>query len=72
MFSIKHDNALAGLQKLLGTSDEFSNPNFASAYIFELRKDEDGNYYVRLLHKNNKYPEEEIELTPVSVLSKLV
>ncbi len=67
----KHDNVLAGMQKLLETSDEFENPNFASAYVFELRRDAQERYYVQVLHKNNKYPDEEIKLSPVSVLGNL-
>ena len=44
------------MQKLLGTSDTFLNPNFGSAFIFELRKDKHHNYFVRVLNKNTLYP----------------
>ena len=47
---------MAGMQKLLGTSDTFLNPNFGSAFIFELRKDKRHNYFVRVLNKNTLYP----------------
>ena len=51
-----HDNYNSGMQKLLETSDKFLNPNFASAYVFELRKDKCDNYFVKVLYKNDKYP----------------
>jgi hypothetical protein len=40
----------------LGTSDVFDNPNFASAYIFELRQAKCDKYYIRVLYKNDIYP----------------
>ena len=47
---------MAGMQKLLETSDKFINPNFGSAFIFELRRDRQYNYYVKVLNKNDVYP----------------
>lgn len=44
---------MSGLQKLLGTSRDFAQPNFASSFVFELRADSANNYFVHLLHKNN-------------------
>ena len=43
---------MAAMQRLLGTSDKFVNPNFGSAFIFELRMDKRNNYFVRVLNKN--------------------
>ena len=54
------------MQKILNTSNIFDQPHFASGFIFELRNDTKGNYYVQVLYKNNK-PWEPIELTPVRV-----
>lgn len=42
------------MQKLLGTSTNFVQPNFASSFVFELRTDSANNYYVKVLYKNNK------------------
>lgn len=61
-----HDNYVAGMQKLLNTSTEFIQPEFASGFVFELRKDSDNNYYVKVFYKNNKYPDPD-ELEPVTV-----
>lgn len=46
------------MQRLLGTSDTYSNPKFGSAFIFELRKSllSTKEYYVRVLNKNTIYP----------------
>ena len=51
-----HDNYYAGIQKLMSVSDEFVQPNYGSAFIFELRQDNCNNYYVRVLNKNTEYP----------------
>lgn len=45
------------MQKLLGFSDDYKNPEFASSYIFELRKDRESNFYVKVLFRNDKFNE---------------
>ena len=62
----KHDNYVAGLQKLLNTSTQFLQPDFTSGFVFELRKDAAGNYYVQVFYKNNK-ANDPISLTQVTV-----
>jgi hypothetical protein len=49
---------MAAMQRLLGTSEKFVNPNFGSAFIFELRQSKifRTQYYVRVLNKNTLYP----------------
>ena len=61
-----HDYFIGGMQKLLGTSNIFANPNFASAFVFELRKDKCDQYFVKVLYKNDVYPGGVI-LDPVKV-----
>ncbi|CAF0770893.1 unnamed protein product [Brachionus calyciflorus] len=61
-----HDNYVSGMQKILNTSTNFVQPNFASGFVFELRNDTSGNYYIQVLYKNNK-PWEPDHLTPVKV-----
>lgn len=63
---LKHDNYIAGMQKLLNTSTNFVQPDFASGFVFELRQDSNGTYYVRVLFKNNK-ASEPIALNPVAI-----
>jgi hypothetical protein len=70
MFS-QHDTYMAAMQRLLGTSDKFVNPNFGSAFIFELRMDKRRNYFVRVLNKNTIYPGA-IRFDPVKIEGKLV
>lgn len=48
------------MQKLLNTSTNFVQPNFASGFVFELRQDKFGKYYVQILSKNNEYPSPEV------------
>ena len=55
MYSI-HDTYMAGMQRLLGTSEKYVNPNYGSAFVFELRKDSRQKYFVRVLNKNTVYP----------------
>ena len=54
------------MQKLLGTSKDYVNPNFGSAYVFELRKDKCKNYFIKVLYKNDNYPGE-VHMNPVRV-----
>jgi hypothetical protein len=61
---------MAAMQRLLGTSDKFVNPNFGSAFIFELRMDKRRNYFVRVLNKNTIYPGA-IRFDPVKIEGKL-
>ncbi|CAF0785670.1 unnamed protein product [Brachionus calyciflorus] len=55
-----HDNNVAGMQKILNTSNKFVQPEFASGFVFELRKDVENNYYVQVFSKNNKFNEPNI------------
>ena len=57
-YFVQHDNYMAGMQRLLGHSDTFVNPNFGSAYIFELRMSKlfYQDYFVRILLKNTVFP----------------
>ena len=57
-FLFKHDVYLAAMQRLLGTSEKYVNPNFGSAFIVELRQSKTfpDQYYVRVLNKNTLYP----------------
>ena len=64
---LKHDNYITGIQKLLKTTKKFTNPNFASAFIIELRRDDDNNYYVRVLYKNENYPHEPIQFQSLTI-----
>ena len=59
---------MAAMQRLLGTSSLFLNPNFGSAFIFELRRTNTGleKYFVKVLLKNSKYPGN-IKLKPVKI-----
>ena len=59
------------MERLLGTSDTFVNPNFGSALIFELRMDKHRKYFVRVLSKNTIYPGA-IRFDPVKIEGKLV
>jgi hypothetical protein len=67
----QHDTYMTAMQRLLGTSDTFVNPNYGSAFIFELRKDENENYFVRVLKKNTIYPGA-IRFDPVEIQGKLI
>jgi len=51
---------------LLGIAETCPQPNFAASYIFELRQDNAGKYYVRVLDKNNYYPGN-IKFAPVAI-----
>ena len=59
------------MQRLLAYSEpeEFLNPNFGSAFIFELHKDTSNNYFVKVLYKNDPYPQE-INLIPFEIDGK--
>jgi len=63
-----HDNYMAAMQKLLGYSKVFTDPHFATSYIFELRQRlTSKQYFIRVLHKNDLYPFEKIEFKPVTI-----
>ena len=62
---------MTAMQRLLGTSDTFVNPNYGSAFIFELKMDENENYFVRVLKKNTIYPGA-IRFDPVEIQGKLI
>ena len=62
----KHDTYTLGLEKLLNTSI-LVQPNFAASFVFELRCDQEGNYFVKVLFKDDLYPIEPIKLKPVTV-----
>ena len=63
----KHDTYMAGLQKIFYmSSTNFTIPDFASSYVYELRNDTRGNYYVQMLFKNNK-AYDPITLTPIAI-----
>jgi hypothetical protein len=55
-FFSQHGKYMIAMQRLLGTSDTFFDTYYGSAFIFELRMDENGNYFVRVLKKNTIYP----------------
>ena len=61
-----HDNYIAGMQKILGTSETFVDPKFGSAFVFELRRDKCGKYFVKVFNKNDYYPGL-VTLNPVKV-----
>lgn len=61
-----HDNYIAAMQKLLDFSDIYKNPEFASSYVFELRKDSSSNYFVKILFRNDKF-NEGINYRPVTI-----
>ena len=55
------------MHKLLNPSTkEFFIPDYASGFIFELRNDTGGNYYVQVLLKNTK-PSDPIVIYPVQI-----
>ena len=54
------------MQKLLDFSDIYKNPEFASSYVFELRKDSSSNYFVKILFRNDKF-NEGINYRPVTI-----
>jgi len=54
------------MQKLLDISDTFVQPNWACAFIFELRKDKHERFYVRILNKNQPYTDS-IKFEPVAI-----
>lgn len=63
----KHDDNLAALYKIFNpTKTDFFFIQFGAGFIFELRNDTKGNYYVQLLLKNSK-PTDPIELKPISI-----
>ncbi len=62
---------MTAMQRLLGTSDTFVNPNYGSAFIFELRMDKHRKYFVRVLKKNTIYPGA-IRFDPVEIQGKLI
>ena len=47
-------------------------PNFAASYIFELRQDNAGKYYVRVLNKNQYYPGDIIKFVPVTIKGNFI
>ncbi|CAF0793743.1 unnamed protein product [Brachionus calyciflorus] len=61
------DYYLSGLQRLMSTTSKFTQPNFGAAFIFELRKDSNGNHFVQTLWKDNAF-NESITFNPVNVL----
>jgi hypothetical protein len=64
---------MAAMQKLLGFSDKFTDPHFASSYIFELRQHKVSHEcFVRILHKNDLYPFEQIKFNPVKIAGILL
>lgn len=63
---LKHDTYVSAVQKILNTSDVFVQPEYVSGYIFELRNDTSGNFYVQVLYKNNK-PNDPITFEPVTI-----
>lgn len=66
----KHDTYVAAIHKLFNpVNTTFFRPDFCSGYIFELRNDTSGNYYVQILLKNSK-PSEPITLTPINIAGK--
>ena len=62
----KHDSNIVALQKLLNTTTKFKQPNYVSSFVFELRNDTKGAYYVQVLYKDQK-PSDPIVLTPVAI-----
>lgn len=71
-FILKHDIYISGIHKLFNTSGLFKQPPFGSALIIELRKDkQSGNYYIKVLSKDNIYPEPD-QLNPVKIYGKLI
>ena len=55
------------MHKLFNPSTtEYFLPIFGSGYIFELRNDTSGNYYVQVLLKNSK-PNDPISINPVKI-----
>lgn len=58
--------------KILNPSKtEFFHPEFASGYIFELRNDTHGNFYVQVLLKNGK-PNDPINIEPVQIEGSII
>jgi len=67
---LKHDTYVAAMQKLLNTSTIFAQPKYVSGFIFELRNDSIGNYYVQVLQKNET--SENVAPIPVNVYGKFL
>lgn len=48
------------------SATNFTIPEYASGYIFELRNDTKGNFYVKILFKNSKLSDP-IAIEPVKI-----
>ena len=70
-FFVKHDSHIEALHKMFHPStNDFLFPNYAFGFLFELRNDSSGNYYVQVLLKNSK-PLDPISISPINIDGKI-
>ena len=62
---------MGGIQRLLNTSNPVKEVNWGSSYNFELRKDLNNNYYIKIYFKSER-PNQPITIVPVRINGRII